>query len=98
MNLKTWIARHPILTYTLLMLIWSFGIWSFLFIYIHPGELMKTPPPISFLFVVLGGFGPAKPVGQVAYLAGGSLVVGCANHPRDNCAHAAPALGRWLSG
>jgi membrane protease YdiL (CAAX protease family) len=59
MNLKTWIARHPILTYIILTVIWSFSIWSFLFLYIQPGGLMKSPPPISFLFVVLGGFGPS---------------------------------------
>ena len=59
MNLKTWAARHPILTYVILTMVWSFGIWSFLFLYIKPGELMKSAPPISFLFVVLGGFGPS---------------------------------------
>jgi uncharacterized protein len=58
MNLKTWIARHPILIYIILTMIWSFGIWSFLFLFFEPGELMKSAPPISFLFVVLGGFGP----------------------------------------
>ncbi|MBE0671019.1 MAG: CPBP family intramembrane metalloprotease [Anaerolineales bacterium] len=59
MNLKTWASRHPILTYLILTMIWSFGIWSFLFLYIKPGGLLKSPPPISFLFVVLGGFGPS---------------------------------------
>ncbi len=59
MNLKTWAARHPILAYIILTIAWSFGIWSLLFLYIKPGELMKSPPPISFLFVVLGGFGPS---------------------------------------
>lgn len=59
MNLKAWIVRHPIFTYVLLTLFWSFGIWSFLFLYIKPGGLMKNAPPISFLFVVLGGFGPS---------------------------------------
>ena len=59
MNLKTWASRHPILTYIILTMVWSFGIWSFLFLYIKPGELMKSAPPISFLFVVLGGFGPS---------------------------------------
>ena len=59
MNLKTWVSRHPSLTYIILTLVWSFGIWSLLFLYIKPGELMKSAPPISFLFVVLGGFGPS---------------------------------------
>lgn len=59
MNLKAWAVRHPILTYVTLTMIWSFGIWSCLFLYIKPGGLMKSPPPISFLFVVLGGFGPS---------------------------------------
>lgn len=59
MSLKTWVPRHPILTYIILTITWSFGIWSFLFLYIKPGELMKSAPPILFLFVVLGGFGPS---------------------------------------
>ena len=59
MSFKAWIARHPILTYILLTLVWSFTIWSFLLLFIQPGELMKNAPPISFLFVVLGGFGPS---------------------------------------
>lgn len=59
MSLKVWIARHSILTYLFLTLVWSFGIWSLLFLYIKPGELMQSAPPISFLFVVLGGFGPS---------------------------------------
>lgn len=59
MNLKTWAVRHPILTYIILTMIWSFGIWSLLFLYIEPGGLLKSPPTISFLFVVLGGFGPS---------------------------------------
>jgi len=59
MNLKAWIARYPIFTYIFLTVIWSFGIWSFLFLYIKPGELMKNAPPISFLFVILGGLGPS---------------------------------------
>jgi uncharacterized protein len=59
MNLKPWIGRHPILTYIILTMIWSFAIWSLLFFYIQPGGLLKNPPPISFLFVILGGFGPS---------------------------------------
>jgi len=59
MNLKTWITRHPILTYIILTLTWSFGIWSLLFLYIKPGELLTKAPPVAFVFVVLGGFGPS---------------------------------------
>jgi membrane protease YdiL (CAAX protease family) len=59
MNLKTWASRHPILTYIILTMTWSFGFWSCLFLYMKPGELLKSPPPISFLFVALGGFGPS---------------------------------------
>lgn len=58
MKLKTWFVQHPIFTYILLTILWSFSIWSLLFLYIEPGGLTKNPPPISFLFVVLGGFGP----------------------------------------
>lgn len=58
MNLKLWIKRHPILAYILLTIAWSWSIWSLLFLFIRPGGLAHNPPPISFLFVVLGGFGP----------------------------------------
>lgn len=58
MNMKTWFVRRPILTYILLTVIWSFGVWSLLFLYIKPGGLMKAPPT-AFLFVILGGFGPS---------------------------------------
>ncbi|NTW97159.1 MAG: CPBP family intramembrane metalloprotease [Oscillochloris sp.] len=58
MNLKAWFVRHPMLTYSILTVIWSFGIWSFLFLSIKPGGLMKAPPS-SFVFVILGGFGPS---------------------------------------
>jgi membrane protease YdiL (CAAX protease family) len=43
----------------LFTLIWSYSIWSLLFLVIEPGGLLHNPPPISFLFVVGGGFGPA---------------------------------------
>jgi uncharacterized protein len=58
MNLKSWIIRHPIFTYILLTVVWSFGIWSLMFLYIDPGGLMNAQP-FLFLFVVLGGFGPS---------------------------------------
>ena len=58
MNLNARISRHPIFTYILFTIAWSFAIWSLLLLYIKPGELLKNAPPISFLFVVMGGFGP----------------------------------------
>ncbi len=58
MNLKLFSKQHPILTYIIFTILWSFSIWSLLFIYIKPGGLLNSAPPISFLFVVLGGFGP----------------------------------------
>lgn len=58
-NLRTWAARHPVFAFVLLTLAWSWGIWSLLFLIIKPGGLLHNPPPLSFLFVVLGGFGPS---------------------------------------
>lgn len=55
---KSWIQRHPIAAYILFLLVWSWGIWSFLFLVIEPGGLLHNPPPLAFLFVVIGGFGP----------------------------------------
>ncbi|MBM3138136.1 MAG: CPBP family intramembrane metalloprotease [Chloroflexi bacterium] len=59
MEAKNWFKRYPILLFTGLTLVWSFVIWSFLFLYIKPGELMTKAPPVAFLFVILGGFGPS---------------------------------------
>jgi len=59
MNIKPWITRHPIAAYILSTVIWSWSIWSLLFLFIGPGGLAHNPPAISFLFVVVGGFGPS---------------------------------------
>ena len=58
-TLKTWIRHHPIATYILLTLGWSWSIWSLLFLVIEPGGLLHNPPPLSFVFVIVGGFGPS---------------------------------------
>jgi len=70
-TLKTWAYRHPIAAHTLFTLAWSWSIWSLLFLFIKPGGLMHNPPPISFLFVVVGGFGPALSGLLVTWLAYG---------------------------
>lgn len=58
-NLREWAHNHPIAAYTLFTLAWSWSIWSLLFLVIKPGGLLHNPPPISFLFVFLGGIGPS---------------------------------------
>ena len=65
MNIKPWITRHPIAAYILSTVIWSWSIWSLLFLFIGPGGLAHNPPAISFLFVIVGGFGPSSFVGRV---------------------------------
>lgn len=57
--MQTWIKNHPIISYIVLVMIWSWSIWSLLFLVIKPGGLLHNPPPISFLFVILGGIGPS---------------------------------------
>jgi membrane protease YdiL (CAAX protease family) len=54
-----WVRHHPIAAYIVFTLAWSWSIWSMLFLVIEPGGLLHNPPPISFLFVIVGGFGPA---------------------------------------
>ncbi len=58
MVLKSWIKQHPVFAYILISMAWSWSIWSFLFLFIKPGGLAHNPPPITFLIVVVGGFGP----------------------------------------
>jgi membrane protease YdiL (CAAX protease family) len=57
-KIRSWIAGHPIPSYVLFTLAWSWSIWSLLFLVIEPGGLLHSLPPISFLFVIVGGFGP----------------------------------------
>jgi uncharacterized protein len=56
---KIWITRHPIPAYVLLTIVWSWSIWSLLFLIIGPGGLTHDPPPLSFLIAVAGGLGPS---------------------------------------
>lgn len=56
---ETWIRSHPIASYILFTLAWSWSIWSLLFLLIKPGGLLHNPPPLSFLFVIVGGLGPS---------------------------------------
>lgn len=56
---RNWITSHPIPSYVLFTLAWSWSIWSLLFLVIEPGGLLHNPPSVSFLFVVIGGFGPS---------------------------------------
>ena len=56
---RSWIKRHPVLSYVVLTVVWSWSIWSLLFVLIEPGGLLHDPPPLSFVFVVVGGFGPS---------------------------------------
>jgi uncharacterized protein len=58
LNLIIWIRRHPIASYILFAMTWSWGIWSVMWTMIRPGGLAHNPPPLAFLFVVVGGFGP----------------------------------------
>lgn len=69
--LKTWASGHPIAAYILFTIVWSWSIWSLLFLVIEPGGLLHNPPPISFLFVFLGGLGPSLSSLLVTWLAYG---------------------------
>lgn len=71
MKLKTFSIQHPILTYLFITIFWSFSFWSMLFFFVKPGELMNSAPPISFIFVILGGFGPTISGVLTTWLANG---------------------------
>jgi membrane protease YdiL (CAAX protease family) len=58
-KVRNWIASHPVTSYVMFTLAWSWSIWSLLFLVIEPGGLLHNPPPISFLLAAVGGFGPA---------------------------------------
>jgi len=54
-----WIRNHPVFSYLIFVIAWSWGSWSFLFAFIQPGGLLHNPPAITFLFAILGGVGPS---------------------------------------
>src|SRR6266511_2939661 len=68
---KTWIRSHPIASYILFTLAWSWSIWSLLFLLIKPGGLLHNPPPLSFLFVIVGGLGPSLSGFLISWLIDG---------------------------
>lgn len=70
-TLRTWIQDHPIPSYILFVLAWSWSIWSLLFLVIKPGGLLHNPPPLSFLFVIIGGIGPSLGSLLITWLAYG---------------------------
>lgn len=71
MTLKTWIHDYPIAFHILFVLAWSWSIWSLLFLVIEPGGLLHNPPPLSFLFVIVGGVGPSLGSLLITWLAYG---------------------------
>lgn len=56
---RSWIKSRPVLSYVVLTVVWSWSIWSLLFLFIEPGGLLHDPPPVAFVPVVVGGFGPS---------------------------------------
>lgn len=57
--MKELIKNHPIKAFIILTMAWSWAIWSLMFFWIKPGGLLKNPPAITYLFVILGGVGPS---------------------------------------
>ncbi|MCA9875739.1 MAG: CPBP family intramembrane metalloprotease [Anaerolineales bacterium] len=71
MTATGWVQRHPIAAFILVAMLWSWSIWSLLFLFIKPGGLLQNPPPITFVFVVVGGFGPTISGLLITYLVYG---------------------------
>ncbi len=70
MTIKSWFVRHPVFTYILLTILWSFPIWSLIFFFVKPGGLLQAPPAV-YAFVILGGFGPSLSGLFTTYLVDG---------------------------
>lgn len=73
MSLRALATRRPIATFLALTLGWSFAVWSVMWAFVAPGGLAHDPPPVCFVFVVIGGFGPS-----IAGVATTALVDGVA--------------------
>lgn len=70
--MRRWAARFPIATFVALTLAWSFPIWSLMWLFLAPGGLAKDPPPVCFVFVVVGGFGPSLAGALTTWLVDGT--------------------------
>jgi membrane protease YdiL (CAAX protease family) len=52
------LKRHPIASFVLLTLLWSFSWWTLILTVVPLGGIINSPPPAAFGYMILGGFGP----------------------------------------
>lgn len=50
--------RFPIAAFVVLTLVWSWGVWSLLFLFGGRGVLLEDPPTLAFVIAGIGGLGP----------------------------------------
>lgn len=53
------VKRHPIWTYLFAAYVFTWSLWSVLLVTMPHDVMQKGPPPIFFLFALLGGIGPS---------------------------------------
>jgi membrane protease YdiL (CAAX protease family) len=71
MRIRSLVSAHPVAAYVLLTVAWSFPWWSMIWLFLRPGELLGGAPPVVFVFVVVGGFGPSLAGLLTTWLADG---------------------------
>ena len=59
MELRHYIKQHPVLSYCLFVMLWSFSWWALILTAVPIGTLFQMPMhPVAIVFMILGGIGP----------------------------------------
>jgi len=74
--MSTWIKKHPVISYYALTIFWSYGWWVWLYVIAPSGIGAGELPPIAFLFMTLGGFGPFIAALVISRIADGPGAIG----------------------
>jgi uncharacterized protein len=58
LKLSSIARRYPVAAFVVLTLLWSWGVWSLLFLLGGQGTLLRNPPPLAYALAAIGGCGP----------------------------------------
>jgi uncharacterized protein len=88
LKMASGIRNHPIISFIVSVMLWSWGLWSLLFTVIEPGGMLHDPPPAALLFAMLGGIGPSL----------GGLVLTKIVHGKEGMRALGARLTNWRAG
>jgi membrane protease YdiL (CAAX protease family) len=74
--MSAWIKKNSVLSYYVLTILWSYGWWAWLYMIAPAGIGNGELPPIAFLFITMGGFGPFIASLVISRIADGPGAIG----------------------